>query len=92
MKEAANRVLKAMEKATSDMEARRKKDEQSRWIATNGADLSGHDFGCEWIWVMWRGFCPSLEYPSAPGVEPQWSAISHYMLTDIKTPSVPCET
>ena len=27
---------------------------ESQWIATSGKDLSGHDFGCERVWLAWN--------------------------------------
>jgi len=71
---------------------------RQRWIATNGADLSGHDFGCEWIWLArdrkviailyeTRNFCPTTTRLRAHAS--WWAEITHWMATDIETPEAP---
>lgn len=59
------------------------------WIATNGRNLSGHDFGCEWIWVVWYGRTQLITAKVARGPAMEWEHISHYMPTDIRTPEPP---
>lgn len=71
---------------------RRTKQKMAEWLPTNGADLSGHDFGCEQVWLSFKmadGKFHVSESPRRPSAVSFWNIYTHYMLTDIKTPEPP---
>jgi len=65
--------------------------EPPEWIATEGKDFSGYDFGCEFVWIHFPDQDPQDEtvFLHLVGEYMEWPEVSHYMLTDIKTPEPP---
>lgn len=53
-KEAADRALTAVAEAKEKKRKRR----AAQWIPTGGEDMTWHDFGCEWVWLIWTKECP----------------------------------
>lgn len=71
----------------SDGVLRRPYTPEDGWIATNGEDLSGHDFGCAVLLVMDNTVADGWEPVRTEHVG--WDYVTHYMLTNIRTPEPP---